>query len=208
MVFLVPFCLLSSVGIVQAAGIIAERLKTNGRVLAWGIASLTIGTSLWGVVSTHPYQTTFFNALAGGLKGAQEKNIADSWDYWLNSYREAGRWIDRFGAPDANVLALYASGTPPVFNTALIEDAVSRPDLKPRYLPAMPVRGGRVAIPDNTYVIFVPFDYFRLARPYLEWPGQFQKVHTISRQGGEICTIYYAPPSSGRVGGPFQSPSR
>jgi len=196
MVFLVPFCLLSSVGIVQAAGIIAERLKTNGKVLAWGIASLTIGTSLWGVVSTHPYQATFFNALAGGLKGAQEKNIADSWDYWLNSYREAGRWIDRFGAPNANVLALYASGTPPVFNTALIEDAVSRPDLKPRYLPAMPVRGGRVAIPDNTYVIFVPFDYLRPGRPYLERPGQFQKVHTISRQGGEICTIYYVPRAS------------
>ena len=196
MVFLVPLCILSSIGIVQSARFLAERLKTDGRVLAGGIASLTIGTSLWGIVATHPYQTTFFNALAGGLRGAQEKRIADSWDYWLNSYREAGRWISHFGAPDANVLAPYISGTPASFNTALIEDAIDRPDLKPLRLPAIPVRSGSVAIPDNTYVIFVPFDYFRTARQFLERSGQFAKVYTLSRQGGEICTVYYKPGAS------------
>jgi hypothetical protein len=196
LVFLVPFCLLASVGIGRFAAILAGRLRTDRKVFVWGVASLTIGMSLWGVVATHPYQTTFFNALAGGLKGAQEKHIADSWDYWLNSYREAGRWINQFGAPDANVLALYPSWTPAFFNTALIDDAVGRPDLRPRYLPAIPVRGGRIAIPGNTYVIFVPYDCYRAGRPFLERSGQFQKVHTISRQGGEVCTIYYEPRAS------------
>ena len=193
MVFLVPFCLLSSIGIGEAAGFLAGKLKKNQETLTRAIASVTIGASLWGVVTTHPYQTTFFNALAGGLKGAQEKRIADSWDYWLNSYREAERWINRFAAPNAYVLALYVSGTPPFFHTDLMKDAIDRGDLRVLRLPAVPARAGRIAIPGNTYVILVPFDYLRPSRLFLEQSGEFKKVFTISRQGGEICTIYYKP---------------
>jgi|GEM_PF-2170569 len=196
MVFLVPFCLLSAVGIARFARFLAKRLKANAKMLFAAAVSLTIGTSLWGVVSTHPYQTTFFNALAGGLKGAQKKNIADSWDYWLNSYREAERWISRFGAPDARVVGLYMSGTPPFFNTDLVGDAIDRPDLKLFHFPAVPASGGEIAIPDNTYVIFVPFDYLHMSRLAMEQSGRFEKVYTISRQGGEVCTIYYKRRSS------------
>ena len=194
MVFLVPFCLLSSIGIGEAAGFLAQKTKKNKETLSRAIASVTIGASLWGVVATHPYQTTFFNALAGGLGGAQRKGIADSWDYWLNSYREAERWINRFAAPNAFVLALYTSGTPPSFHRDLMKDAVDREDLRVLRLPAVPVRAGKAAIPGNTYVIFVPSEHLRQGRPFLERSGEFKKVHTISRQGGEICTIYYKPP--------------
>jgi len=196
MVFLVPFCILSSIGIGESAGYLAGKLKKSRETLVRAIAAVTIGTSLWGVVTTHPYQTTFFNALAGGLKGAQEKRIADSWDYWLNSYREAERWIDRFGAPHANVVALYISGTPPNFHTDLMRDAINRADLRMIRFPALPARDGKIAIPGNTYVIMVPFDYLRPSRLFLERSGEFQKAYTISRQGGEICTIYYKPPGS------------
>jgi len=195
-VFLVPFCLLSSVGMARSAGYLAKRLKANGRMLSSAAVSLTVAASLWGVVSTHPYQTTFFNALAGGLKGAQEKSIADSWDYWLNSYREAERWIDRCGAADARVVGLYMAGTPPFFNTDLVGDAIDRPDLKVFHFPAVPASGGEIEIPDNTYVIFVPFDYLHMSRLAMEQSGRFEKVYTISRQGGEVCTIYYKPRSS------------
>jgi hypothetical protein len=196
MVFLVPFCLLSSVGIARSIGFLAKRMTANVKMLSTAVVSLTVGVSLWGVISTHPYQTTFFNALAGGLGGAQKKNIADSWDYWLNSYREAERWINRFGAADARVVGLYMSGTPPFFNTDLVGDAIERPDLKLFHFPAVPASGGHIAIPDNSYMIFVPFDYLRMSRLAMEQSGQFQKVYTISRQGGEVCTIYYKPRSS------------
>jgi hypothetical protein len=196
MVFLVPFCILSSIGIGEAAGLLAQRVKRSKEALFRAIASVTIGASLWGVATTHPYQTTFFNALAGGLGGAQRKGIVDSWDYWLNSYREAERWIDRFAAPNAFVLALYSSGTPPFFHTDLMKDAIVRDDLRVLRLPAVPARAGRVAIPGNTYVILVPFDDLRPGRLFLEQSGEFKKVHTISRQGGEICTIYYKPPAN------------
>jgi hypothetical protein len=195
MVFLVPYCILASVGIGELAGVLAKKLKKGGETIAAAIASVTIGASLWGVVSTHPYETTFFNALAGGLKGAQEKRIADSWDYWMNSYREAERWLDRFAAPNANVIAMYRSGTAPRFHTDLMRDAIARTDLKVVRFPAVPARAGRIAIPGNTYVIMIPFDYLRPSRTFLERSGEFRKVYEITRQGGEVCSIFYKPPA-------------
>jgi hypothetical protein len=195
-VFLVPYSILSAVGLVQGVGFLAGKLKVDAKTLIVGIASLTLGLNLLGIVATHPYQTTFFNALAGGLKGAQEKNLPDAWDYWLNSYKEAGRWISRYGAANAKVLAVYYSGTPPVFNTDLIKEAIDRPDMKTFRLPSIPVRKGRVIIPENTYVVLVPFDYLRSRRMVLERSGAFQKVYSISRQEGEICTIFYKPRAS------------
>jgi hypothetical protein len=195
-VFLVPSSILAVVGLVQGVGFLAGKLKVDAKTLIVGIASLAIGLNLWGIVATHPYQTTFFNALAGGLKGAQEKDVADAGDYWLNSYKEAGRWISRYGAANAKVLAVYYSGTPPVFNTDLIKEAIDRPDMKTFRLPSIPVRKGRVIIPENTYVVLVPFDYLRSRRMVLERSGAFQKVYSISRQEGEICTIFYKPRAS------------
>jgi hypothetical protein len=195
-VFLVPSSILAVVGLVQGVEFLAGKLKVDAKTLIVGIATFTIGLNLLGIVATHPYQTTFFNALAGGLKGAQEKDVADAGDYWLNSYKEAGRWISRYGAANAKVLAVYYSGTPPVFNTDLIKEAIDRPDMKTFHLPSITVRKGRVIIPENTYVVLVPFDYLRSRRMVLERSGAFQKVYSISRQGGEICTIFYKPRAS------------
>lgn len=193
MVFLVPFCILSAIGIGRSAGFLGARLGRSGKAVFAAVASLVIGASLWGVVSTHPYQTTFFNALAGGLKGAQEKHIPDAVDYWLNSYREAERWIDRYGAADATVIALYAAGTPFNFHTDLVRDALERPDFRTYRFPGLPMRNGKVVVPQNSYVILAPFDYLGQSLSVLERSGEFRKVHTISRQGGVICAIYRKP---------------
>jgi hypothetical protein len=193
-VFLVPYSILAVVGLVQGAGFLAGKLKVGAKTLIVGIAAIAIGLNLLGIVATHPYQTTFFNALAGGLKGAQEKGVADAWDYWLNSYKEAGRWINLYGAVNSKVLAVYYSGTPSVFNTELIKESIDRADIKTFHLQRIPARQGRGIIPENTYVVLVPFDYLRSRRIVLERSGAFQKVYSISRQGGEICTIFYKPP--------------
>jgi hypothetical protein len=192
-VALVPFAILAMVGLGQFAVFFAEKLKTDRKVFLGAMASFTIGISLWGVVETHPYQTTFFNAFAGGLKGAQEKQIYDSSDYWMISYKEAGRWICDYGVPRANVFAVYSSGPPVSFYNALIENAIDRPDLKLFRIPTIPVRNGGIDIPGNSYVILVPHNYLLKGRLLLELSGQFEKVYVIRRQGGEISTIYYKP---------------
>jgi hypothetical protein len=43
------------------------------------------------IVRLHPYQMTYFNALAGGLGGAEGRYETD---YWLTSYKEAIEWIE------------------------------------------------------------------------------------------------------------------
>ena len=43
------------------------------------------------IVRLHPYQMTYFNALAGGLGGAAGQYETD---YWLTSYKEAIEWIE------------------------------------------------------------------------------------------------------------------
>jgi hypothetical protein len=43
------------------------------------------------IVRLHPYQMTYFNALAGGVGGAAGHYETD---YWLTSYKEAIEWIE------------------------------------------------------------------------------------------------------------------
>lgn len=190
-VFVVPYCILAMVGLTRAASWIAASSGFAEPAVVLVLALLTVGLNLHGVVSTYPYQATFYNALAGGLKGAQEKDLPDACDYWLNSYKEAGRWLDAHGASGANVVGLYYSGTPSRFNTDLIRESVRRPDLKTFQLRGLPLRQGRIDLPENTYVIAVPFPYLRQVRRWLELSPEFRPVYRISRQGGEVCTIFY-----------------
>jgi hypothetical protein len=44
------------------------------------------------LVCLHPYQSTYFNALVGGVKNACRYYETD---YWVSSYREAMQWINR-----------------------------------------------------------------------------------------------------------------
>ncbi len=106
---------------------------------------------------------------------------------------EAGKWINPHGTANANAVGVYYSGTGSAFNADLVREGIDRRDIKTTHLQSIPVRQDRIIVPENTYMILVPFDYLRPARRMLEESGEFQKVHTITRQGGEICTIYYKP---------------
>lgn len=50
---------------------------------------------LFTLVHLHPYQMTYFNALAGGLAGASGRYETD---YWVTSYREAAEWVNQRAA--------------------------------------------------------------------------------------------------------------
>ena len=193
LVFLVPYSILAVQGMARCAEFLAEKLRCAAQPIVAGIVCLAVGLNLWGVVAMHPYQTTFFNALIGGLKGAQDKGLVDAWDYWLNSYEEAGKWINAHGTADAKVVGVYYSGTSSAFNTDLVREAIDRKDMQAVQLPSIPIRQNRIMVPENTYLILVPFDYLQGERRFLEESGEFQTVFAITRQGGEICTIFYKP---------------
>jgi len=191
LVFLTPFCMLAMIGLDRAARFLAASLRRKEQTVTAALGLLTLCISFAGIVTTHPYETAFFNGFAGGLKGAQAKNIPDAYDYWLNSYKEAGRWISEHGAADAHVMAV------PEFNVYLISQTVSRPDITLVRVPDDPVRADSIPVPANTYVVVVPFPHIMPYRLFLEQSTEFRQVYRITRQGGEVCAIYYKPPSPG-----------
>jgi hypothetical protein len=85
-VFLVPpFAVLGGL----AAAWVIERAKPSGRLaLGAGIAVFVVGVAVpvSGMVRLHPYQYTYFNALAGGVQGAQNDYMLD---YWGLAFKQA-----------------------------------------------------------------------------------------------------------------------
>ncbi|MDD5218394.1 MAG: glycosyltransferase family 39 protein [Candidatus Omnitrophica bacterium] len=184
-VFLIPFSVFTALGVLWLAGEAAKIFKTGKKYPALVLSALLFGTNLAGIVSTHPYEDTFFNALAGGLKGAQTKGIPFAYDYWLSSYREAMRWINANAHPKAMVWTIHAEGLD------LLDYYDLRKDLRRWYIVKLP-------LPSNSYVIFpeVPalpgFDAGRKTQ-LLRNLKTATKVYRISRQGAVILTIYYKP---------------
>jgi hypothetical protein len=56
----------------------------------------------------HPYQYVYYNAFAGGVRGAAQRF---EMDYWLTSYRELALQLNRVAEDGAGVLTIGASHT-------------------------------------------------------------------------------------------------
>lgn len=111
--FLVP-----AVGLLAARGAsdILDRLPA-GRARASAAAGLTalLLLPLVPLVRLHPYQVTYYNALVGGVAGADGRYWTD---YSLSSYAEAIRWINRQPRPAGRPTTLVLAGGPPILEWA------------------------------------------------------------------------------------------
>lgn len=58
------------------------------------------------MIRLHPYQTTYFNCLAGGLRRAGHRYETD---YWGASYREAMQWVNRKAARSDGPITVLAA---------------------------------------------------------------------------------------------------
>lgn len=95
---------LPGLAVVGAFG--AERLVEAARsrigvrlAMALGVAVALL--PLWSVGRLHPYASSYYNVLVGGVAGAQGQFDTD---YWMSAYREAIRWVDPMGADGTDVL--------------------------------------------------------------------------------------------------------
>jgi len=75
--------------------------------LGWGRAKVWAGVLLLGLLIVpqiitlarlHPYEGAFFNALAGGERGASERYTLE---YWGQSYKDGGEWLNEHAGADA-----------------------------------------------------------------------------------------------------------
>jgi len=212
-VFVVPFAIIVSIGGRQILAGFSGLTKTVKILCSTCLVLLVLVPNLYALVSTHPYQTTYFNALVGGLKGAQAKKIPYSYDYWCNSYRKAAKWLEQnakkdsyyFSYPEADLLRHHISRRDlkgvryyeilPKYSyyfsspeADLLRHHISRKDLKRvKYYDIFP------DVPSNTYAVVIPKHDFRIYAfdKISSVTREMDVVHEIRSQGGEILTIYY-----------------
>jgi len=184
--FVVPFSIIAAIGSVDLAGQCAKFLKIRRRTCIIMLTLCLLISNLYPLIITHPYQTTYFNSLIGGLNGAQEAGFPYSCDYWYNSYREAGAWLDNNAFHGAHCYSFIASH--------ILKYNLSRADLELVDLSPQDIS----KIMPNSYIVVVakksknkPFAPSRAK--FLFDIRNLKAVYSIKRQGGEIATIYYKP---------------
>jgi len=183
LVFLVPFSYFAALGIEGMSHLVEEKLGLKKERLLLIIGILVIGMNIGHIVKVHPYQTTFFNVFAGGLKGAQEKQIPYAFDYWHNSYREAVGWVNQHAGKNSFMLVINAD------SRAMMNYYDLREDIKSDFIQKLPIpRNSYVVVPTRTGWPNMKESF--LERIYAELKT-LAPVYQISRQGGKILTIYY-----------------
>ena len=184
LIFLVPFTIITSIGAEKVAGYLTNYTKIKRTISTGLLCIIILLPNVYSIVSAHPYQTTYFNCLIGGLKGAQNRGVPFSCDYWLNSYREAGEWLEKNAKSDAKFCA-YPSKN--------LSYYISRKDLI-----SIPPESIFQDNTSNVYFVLIPRTWwpkmiFLDISKFLSKLEEYEVVYQIKRQEGEIVTIYHKP---------------
>lgn len=98
MELLPAWCLLAGVGAGWCWEWLERRLAGRRNILA-ALALLALMMPQWlALARLHPYEGAFFNALAGGARGAQ---TSFPLDYWGQSYKDGTAWLNGHAGPGA-----------------------------------------------------------------------------------------------------------
>ena len=177
--------ILPAVAILAAYGAswLCERLASlRWRGLAMAVCAALLLLPIKDLVALYPYQTTYFNALVGGVAGADGKYETE---YWLTSYREAIAWVNEQAArrPE-KVFTVAVAGdgyiTPWV-------DYYARVNVRARIVSAPPEPP---SLPDGTDY-YIATKRWGFDRGYAAAPV----VYTIGRAGA-VFTVIKGPGSA------------
>lgn len=103
--FLPMLCILAGAGAAWLVEGVQRALpRVSAKLASAVVGLLALAPPAWAVIDTHPNQIVFFNALAGGLGGAQKRRNLDAADFWGNSYWQGMAWLGAHAAPGERVL--------------------------------------------------------------------------------------------------------
>lgn len=181
--FIVPFTIISTIGIYAAARYISRRFSSiTYEMIFILISTIILSINAWSIIETHPFQTTFYNKIRDVLDPNDQRKIfpdvVEYGDYWLNSFKYAGEWLDENAISDAR----YFSFPYPTF----MKYSVSRNDLHP--LTWEDMRNDLST--QNMYLIVVPYKVQQYP-VILSWIDKMTLMHQEKRQGMEVYSIYY-----------------
>jgi hypothetical protein len=171
--------ILPAVAILAAYGAswLCERLASpRWRGMAMTACAALLMLPIKDLVVLHPYQTTYFNALVGGVAGADGKYETE---YWLTSYREALAWV--------NVQAARRPGT--VVTVDVAGDGYITPWVE--YYAHPNVRARIVSAPPEPPSLPDGIDYYIATKRWGFDRGYSAApvVYTIGRQGAVFTVI-------------------
>jgi 4-amino-4-deoxy-L-arabinose transferase-like glycosyltransferase len=161
----------AALGVHTAAALFSRR-----RSIAVAALTLALASSTLSMVRLHPYQSSYFNALVGGVAGAAGRYETD---YWISSYREAMLWInDRaLEQPGRPLRVLIAANQWSITGA----QAYAAPSVKLQRLTPQQAKG---ALPRG-------YDYYLATTRYFG-DKNFPKapiVHRIGREGATFAVI-------------------
>jgi len=170
---------------------VVERLAGWRRPLAATLLLAALAVSLGDQIALHPYQSSYFNRLVGGVGEAWRRFDTD---YWASSYREAMQWIER-----------EARAHPGRETVVVVACNQSNRPCAESYLPA-PGAGAAPAVtlhciweggeprPAEAHYYVAMLRYGKAAAFYPNWPV----VHRIGRQGAVFSVIKRNPEATPR----------
>lgn len=195
-----PMAAIAGLGLATLAHrLVALRNASPEERLRWQAALVGIAwlPGLWATLSSHPFQLAYWNSLAGGLAGAQAKEMPQASDYWGLSYRLGLSWLNE-RAPEGTLLAV------PVVEHAvrLVAPEQLRPDIvllpitapfSPRIPPERLRRTLQTSLDRPLYVMFVERRDW-LNRLMAECMLYLQPEVSWQLDGADVLSIYRYPP--------------
>lgn len=178
LIFLLPFSILVGVGL----QFIVNKSKENRNLLTAFLFVFILYGNISAIALTYPYENLYFNELVGGLHGAQKKGLPDTHDYWLISFKEASKWLNKNAKENSTVTYVYGLPKPNELYT-VYELYSLRNDITAGHAASL----YKVRDIHNSYVVSVSHNRDKEASKLFN----FIDVYQIIRQNGVIATIYY-----------------
>jgi hypothetical protein len=153
----------------------AASLLPRGRSIATALLTLTLLFPVASLIRLHPYQSSYFNVLVGGLGGAAGRYETD---YWVSSYREAMLWLNERAEEKGRPLRVIVSANQLSITAAT---AYAAPSVK---LQRLQVQRKRGPLPQG-------IDYFVSTTRYMRSENfpEAPIVHRIGRDGATFTLI-------------------
>ena len=182
--FVVPFSVLVGIGLETVSELAKKYLNINSILVLLLMFFLGVGANINAILQTHPYEITFFNSIFDRLDRKEQEY--DYWDYWLFSYKEAGKWLDKNANLNSNIVISYHNAELPPYSN-LINYCISRNDLNIRRKNNLPDTD---IFPGNTYIIVRhPLDLS--SYNFLRNSLAYEPVYMVKKQGRLIFSINY-----------------
>jgi hypothetical protein len=117
---------LAGIGLAWTADRAAAWWSRGGRsFVRIAVFALPLGVTAAELFAVHPFEIAYWNALAGGLGGAQARQRGGAGDYWALSYRLGLEWLNEHAPPRSRLVVPVAPHT-----VRLVAPSRLRPDIQ------------------------------------------------------------------------------